>query len=143
MAHARMLAILSTADLDGLAHEVAGALGEPNPTIIHGTCEEAVRMMQASNMSPRYVLVDFGTRRDSVLHEIDMLSQACEPGTRVVAVRALERAPRRRCDQGRRTRPRRNRVMSASSRRCCRPVSAQPAGACSRENSAVEKVMPW
>lgn len=86
MAHAGMLAVLSSAELDGLAHDVARGIGQPNPTIVHGTCEDAVRFMQSSGYSPRYLLVDFGDRRDSALAEIDLLAGACESGTRVVAI---------------------------------------------------------
>jgi len=86
MAHAGMLAIVSSKEFDGLAHDVARELGAPNPTIVHGTCEDAVRLLQTSGFSPRYVLVDFAERRDSVIHEIDLLAGACEPSTRVVAM---------------------------------------------------------
>lgn len=86
MPHAGMLAVLSTNDFDGLAYGVAKGLGEGNPTLVHGTLLEAARMIEMSRISPKYILMDLGNRRDSALEEIDALAQQCEPGTVVVAV---------------------------------------------------------
>lgn len=86
MAHAGMLAIVSAAELDGLAQQVAAALGAGQPAIVHGTCYEAAQAMQSSGINPRYILIDVADRRDGALQEIDALAQLCEPGTRVVAI---------------------------------------------------------
>jgi pilus assembly protein CpaE len=86
MAHAGMLAIVSSAELEGLVQQVADALAVGQPAIVHGTCYEGAQAIQTTGINPRYLLIDLATRRDGALQEIDALAQLCEPGTRVVAI---------------------------------------------------------
>jgi pilus assembly protein CpaE len=86
MAHAGFLAVLSAPEFDGLAYDVAKQMGEGSPTIVHGTLHEAARMLEMSGLSPKFLLLDLASRRESALDEIDTLAQQCEAGTRVVAI---------------------------------------------------------
>lgn len=86
MAQSGMVAIVGSAELDGLAFEVAQGLGQPQPTLIHGTLNESAAAMRSLGANPRYLVMDVGDNRETAIAEIEIIAQLCEPGTRVVAI---------------------------------------------------------
>lgn len=86
MAHTGMLAIVSSQELDGIALQIAQGLNQGQPTLIHGSLAESVEAMRALGISPRYLLMDVGETRETVLADIEAIAMQCEPGTRVVAI---------------------------------------------------------
>jgi hypothetical protein len=54
--------------------------------LIHGSLAESVEAMRALGISPRYLLMDVGESRETVLADIEAIAMQCEPGTRVVAI---------------------------------------------------------
>lgn len=86
MAHTGMLAIVSSQELDGVALQIAQGLNQGQPTLIHGSLAESVEAMRALAISPRYLLMDVGESRETVLADIEAIAMQCEPGTRVVAI---------------------------------------------------------
>lgn len=79
--------VLSDANRQGWAESVANVAGAGgNAQIFIGTAAQAAQHLAAHSLSPSHIVLDIGGMGQSVLPEVDLLAQQCEPGTRVIAV---------------------------------------------------------
>lgn len=79
--------VLSDANRQGWAESVANVAGVgANAQIFIGTAAQAAQHLASHNLSPSHIVLDIGAMGQSVLPEVDLLAQQCEPGTRVIAV---------------------------------------------------------
>ena len=80
------MAIVTHESEQGLAHQVANALGHPFADVIVGSPRDAETVLAARESSPRYLIIDIGERSNDVLPEIDNIAQYCDEGTRAVVI---------------------------------------------------------
>ncbi len=82
-----LLMILSSPAREEWARSVVAAANIVQPVILTASPAEAAHhLAQHHTASPSHIVLDIGQRGQDVLEEIDILSQQCEPGTRVIAV---------------------------------------------------------
>jgi len=81
-----LLIILSQPSREGWARELAAAANIAQPIILTTTPADAARHLADHRLTPSHIVLDIGMRGQDILPEIDLLSQQCEPGTRVIAV---------------------------------------------------------
>ncbi len=81
-----VLVVLSDDSDRPFATQVANALGYSFANVIVGTGYDAARFIDANSISPTYIIMHIGPRKDEVLGELDELSQHCVAGTQVVVI---------------------------------------------------------
>ncbi len=81
------LLVISTDEASrGFYNQLAASMGYEFFNFFVGSPLEYSRVLQSTSYAPKFVLIDVGTRVQDVLPELDILSEYCEVGTRVVVV---------------------------------------------------------
>ena len=82
---ADLIAVVSDAGSEDVIRRVAHDLSIPRAHVQPGNCEDAIRLLQQHERSPRQLIVDVS---DSVLPVSDLmrLADVCDPSVRVVAI---------------------------------------------------------
>jgi pilus assembly protein CpaE len=84
--YSAVMAVISDEADQAFFHQVANALGYSFADIVIGTPADAAHAIAARPTPPRYIIVDVGEQSASTLDDLDFMAEACEPGTRVVAL---------------------------------------------------------
>ena len=73
----------------GFAKQIATALGYHDAHVVIGSPSDAIIAIQQREESPRYLVIDIGSRESDVLSELDSLAEYCTTDTRAIVIGSI------------------------------------------------------